>query len=48
VLHSDGISTHWSLSDYPGLAQHDPAIITGVVYRDFARGNDDATIVVAR
>jgi hypothetical protein len=36
------------LSDYPGLAAHDPAIVAGVVYRDFSRGNDDATIVVAR
>jgi anti-sigma regulatory factor (Ser/Thr protein kinase) len=48
VLHSDGISTHWNLSDYPGLAAHDPAIIAGVVFRDFSRGNDDATIVVAK
>jgi len=48
VLHSDGIGTHWNLFDYPGLAAHDPAIIAGVVYRDFTRGNDDATIVVAR
>jgi anti-sigma regulatory factor (Ser/Thr protein kinase) len=48
VLHSDGISTHWNLSDYPGLTAHDPAIVAGVVYRDFSRGNDDATIVVAK
>jgi anti-sigma regulatory factor (Ser/Thr protein kinase) len=48
VLHSDGIGTHWNLSDYPGLHQNDPAIIAGVIYRDFSRGNDDATIVVAR
>jgi anti-sigma regulatory factor (Ser/Thr protein kinase) len=48
VMHSDGIGTHWNLSDYPGLAAHDPAVIAGVVYRDFSRGNDDATIVVAK
>lgn len=48
VLHSDGIGTHWNLVDYPGLAAHDPALVAGVVYRDFSRGNDDATIVVAR
>jgi anti-sigma regulatory factor (Ser/Thr protein kinase) len=48
VLHSDGIATHWSLADYPGLAAHDPAIVAGVVYRDFSRGNDDATILVAK
>jgi anti-sigma regulatory factor (Ser/Thr protein kinase) len=48
ILHSDGIGTHWTLSDYPGLAAHDPAVIAGVIYRDFSRGNDDATIVVAK
>ena len=48
VLHSDGISTHWSLSDYPALALHDPAVIAGVLYRDHARGSDDATVIVAK
>lgn len=48
VMHSDGIGTHWSLSDYPGLSAHDPSLIAGVVYRDFSRGNDDATIMVAK
>ena len=48
ILHSDGIGTHWSLQDYPGLATRDPSLIAGVVYRDHARGNDDATIVVSK
>jgi hypothetical protein len=48
VMHSDGIGTHWDLSDYPSLCTHDPAVIAGVIYRDHARGNDDATILVAR
>ena len=48
ILHSDGIGTHWSIQDYPGLATRDPALIAGVIYRDHARGNDDATIVVSK
>ncbi len=32
----------------PGLAQRDPALIAGVLYRDFGRGRDDATVVVAK
>jgi len=48
VLHSDGIGSHWSLSDYPALGECDPTLIAGVIYRDLSRGNDDATIVVAR
>lgn len=48
VLHSDGISGRWSLDAYPGLARRDPAVIAAVLYRDFCRGSDDATVVVAR
>ena len=46
VMHSDGISNRWQLDTYPGLAQRHPAIIAGVLWRDFGRGRDDATIVV--
>jgi anti-sigma regulatory factor (Ser/Thr protein kinase) len=48
VMCSDGINTHWSLDPYPGLRLRDPALIAGVLYRDFVRGRDDATVVVAR
>ena len=47
VLHSDGVATHWSLEDYPGLAQKDPALIAGVLFRDHQRPRDDSTVVVA-
>jgi hypothetical protein len=48
LLHSDGIATHWRLDDYPGLAARSPALIAGVLYRDFNRGRDDATVAVVR
>jgi hypothetical protein len=48
VLHSDGISTHWSLDRYPGLLRNHPSVIAGVLYRDFGRGRDDATVVVLK
>jgi anti-sigma regulatory factor (Ser/Thr protein kinase) len=48
ILHSDGIATHWGLASYPGLAAHHPGVIAGVVYRDHARRNDDATIVISK
>jgi anti-sigma regulatory factor (Ser/Thr protein kinase) len=48
LLHSDGIGTHWRLDDYPGLATHSPALVAGVLYRDFNRGRDDATVAVVR
>lgn len=48
LMHSDGIATHWDLDQYPGLERHHPAVIAAAIYRDHARGNDDATVVVVR
>ncbi len=48
VLCSDGLLSHWSLDRYPGLARRHPSLIAGILYRDFNRGRDDATVVVVR
>ena len=48
VMHSDGLATHWDLATYAGLDRHHPGVIAAVLYRDLARGNDDALVVVAR
>ena len=48
VLASDGLQTRWDLARYPGLVTRAPALVAGVLYRDFCRGNDDTTVVVAR
>jgi len=48
LMYSDGISTHAGLEAHPGLALRDPGLIAGVLYRDFSRRNDDATVVVAK
>jgi anti-sigma regulatory factor (Ser/Thr protein kinase) len=48
VIHSDGLGTHWSPADYPELWSHDPALIAGILYRDFSRKRDDVTVVVGR
>jgi anti-sigma regulatory factor (Ser/Thr protein kinase) len=48
VLQSDGVSANWSHAAYPGLMQHEPAVIATVLYRDHCRGTDDATVVVAK
>lgn len=47
VMHSDGLATRWSLTDYPGLATRHPALIAGVLFRDYSRRRDDATVLVA-
>lgn len=48
VLHSDGLGTRWDLDAYPGLAFRHPALIAAVLYRDFARQRDDASVLVIR
>ena len=48
VMHSDGLSNRWALDDYHGLITRHPAVVAGVLHRDFLRGRDDATIVVMR
>lgn len=46
VMCSDGISTHWDLKSYEGLMSRDASLIAAVLYRDFTRGRDDATVIV--
>ena len=46
IMHSDGISTHWTLP--PALRTRRADVIAGTVYRDFRRGNDEATVVAVR
>lgn len=48
VAHSDGLSKQWDLPAYPGLSSCHPALIAGVLYRDFGRDRDDATVAVIR
>jgi anti-sigma regulatory factor (Ser/Thr protein kinase) len=48
VMYSDGLTSNWDWSAYPGLQAHDPAVIAGVLYRDHNRGRDDATVLVLK
>jgi anti-sigma regulatory factor (Ser/Thr protein kinase) len=47
VMHSDGVSSRVSLAGYPGLQSRPPQLIAALLYRDFSRGRDDATVLVA-
>jgi hypothetical protein len=47
-MHSDGLQTHWSLDNYPGLLERHPSLVAGALFRDYARRRDDVTVVVAR
>lgn len=48
VLNSDGIVTNWSLEGYPRIEEQCATLIAAVIYRDFKRRRDDATVVVAK
>lgn len=48
LMHSDGCRVGAGLDSHPGLVRHDPGLVAGIVYRDFARGRDDATVLVVR
>jgi len=48
IMHSDGLQTQWRLDRYPGLATRAPAVIAGLLYRDFTRGRDDVTVAAVR
>jgi anti-sigma regulatory factor (Ser/Thr protein kinase) len=46
VMFSDGLATSWSPDGHAGLFSLDPTLIAAVLYRDHARGRDDASVVV--
>lgn len=48
VLTSDGIASGWTLDRYAGVTQVHPSLIAALIYRDFARGRDDATVLVGK
>ena len=47
IQHTDGLGTHWDVDRYPGLLGRSPSLIAAVLYRDFNRGRDDVTVLVA-
>jgi anti-sigma regulatory factor (Ser/Thr protein kinase) len=48
IMASDGLASGLSLARYPGAAIMHPTLIAALLYRDFTRGRDDATVLVAR
>lgn len=48
LMHSDGLSSRWSLDPYPGLINRHPSLMAAVLYRDHGRGTDDSTVVVLK
>jgi hypothetical protein len=47
-MHSDGLGTRWDLERYPGIRSKHPSVIAAILHRDFSRGRDDVTVLVAK
>lgn len=46
VMHSDGLSSRWSIRTHPGLRSRHPQVIAAALFRDAWRVRDDATVLV--
>lgn len=48
VFHSDGLSTHWTWSDFPELSDQPANIVAQQLLRRLANPQDDATVLIVR
>ncbi|MBE1491426.1 SpoIIE family protein phosphatase [Plantactinospora soyae] len=48
VMHSDGVTDRWRLTDYPGLQRRSPQVVAATLLRDAGTRRDDACVLVAR
>src|SRR5690606_1608495 len=45
ILCSDGIQTRWDLNRYPSILKYDNIVLAAAIYKDYARGTDDASVL---
>lgn len=43
-----GAPSRWKLDESPGLSARGPLLVAAVLYRDYQRDSDDATVVALR
>lgn len=48
IMYSDGLGSQWDLERYAGISARRPSLTAGLLYRDYKRGRDDVTVLVAR
>lgn len=48
VVHSDGLSSQLTLERYAGWPGRHAALLAGLLWRDFGKAHDDATVLVLR
>jgi anti-sigma regulatory factor (Ser/Thr protein kinase) len=48
IMCSDGIGTRWELNRYPFIFKYDSMILAAAIYKDYNRGHDDSSILIAK
>ena len=48
VVHSDGLATRWDAASIRPVLERDPTLAAAILFRNYARGRDDTTVVVVR
>lgn len=48
ILHSDGLSTHWSWQDFSLYSEHPAQVLAENIYNANQKDHDDATIVIVK
>jgi hypothetical protein len=48
VLHSDGLRTHWTWEDFPGLTTQSAGALAQQLLSTLAKDEDDATVIVVK
>jgi len=48
VMHTDGIASHFDVSDYPEILNDDAKTIANNLIKKFGKNDDDATCIVIR
>lgn len=48
IMCSDGIRSSWDISKYPSILKYDPTLLAAALYKDYSRGTDDASVLIAK
>jgi anti-sigma regulatory factor (Ser/Thr protein kinase) len=48
VMCSDGIRTRWDLTKFSSILKYDNMILAAAIYKDFNRGTDDSSVLIAK
>jgi hypothetical protein len=48
VMCSDGIQSRWDMNKFPAILKYDNIVLAAAIYKDYGRGTDDASVLIAK